>query len=153
MKFQFQRKARVALALVAFVSTTWMYGCGKSGPPRYEISGTVTVDGIAVPSGTIGFFPDGIEGPAAGGQIADGFYKIKASQGPTSGSHKVEIRGFRESGKPVTTGIGGTTVGPSAVSSAQKVEMYVPDKFNSKTTLKYDVEPTKNEMNFDLKTH
>ena len=144
---------RIRLAFIAVVSTTLLFGCGQSGPPRFEVSGTITVDGIPVPSGTIGFLPDGVDGPAAGGQITDGSYKIKASQGPTKGPHKVEIRGFRESGKPVATGIGGTTVGPSAVANTEKIEMYVPDKFNSKTTLKYDVEAGKNQKNFELKSH
>lgn len=153
MNIQLQQwNSRVGLALLAVMSTTLIYGCGKSGPPRYEVSGNITVDGIPVPTGTIGFLPDGVDGPAAGGQITDGSYKIKASQGPTAGPHKVEIRGFRESGKPVATGIDGTTVGPSAVANTEKIQMYVPEKYNSKTTLKFDVEPGKNEKDFELKS-
>ncbi|WP_437223241.1 hypothetical protein SH661x_003133 [Planctomicrobium sp. SH661] len=75
-------------------------GCGggdQAGARRYEVEGTVTYDGKAVPYGDISFEPDtakGSSGPAGVGVIQNGVYKLDKSSGPVAGPLKVRIIGF-----------------------------------------------------------
>lgn len=80
-------------------------GCGgDSGPPRYDVSGTVTYNGQPVPEGVISFRPDGSkgnEGPAANANIIDGKYDTSvAGKGTVGGAHVVIIRGFDGEARP-----------------------------------------------------
>lgn len=71
-------------------------GCGSDGPPRYEVSGTVTHDGKPVPAGRIFFEPDeskGNFGPLGTAVISGGRYRTKSGEGPTGGPHVVIING------------------------------------------------------------
>lgn len=66
-------------------------GCGsESGPERFEVSGTVIVDGQPLASGIISLVPEG-EGPATGAEIKDGKFHLTRERGPTKGSHNVRI--------------------------------------------------------------
>jgi len=58
-------------------------GCGPSGPPRYQLEGSVTFNGKPVPSGLIRFEADttrGNSGPVGYAAIKDGRYAT-ATQG------------------------------------------------------------------------
>ena len=60
------------------------------------------VDGQPMAEGSISFLPtEGATGPSAGGIIRDGEYRIPAATGPVVGRSRVEIRGFRQTGKTV----------------------------------------------------
>jgi hypothetical protein len=148
---RYYQRIRPFLCL-SIVTGGMLAGCGQSGPARFAVSGTVTADGIPVSFGTIAFVPETEgAGPMTGGEIKDGTYRIKAPQGPVAGPHKVEIRAWRENGKPKMASIGGTTVGPSAISpTEERLEMFVPGKYNTHTTLTFDVQPEQNEKNFSL---
>jgi len=73
-------------------------GCGPSGPPRFQVSGTVTFGGQPVPAGVIYFDPDvtkGHDGPQGYAQIKDGHYDTRQEGKPvTPGPHVVRIQGF-----------------------------------------------------------
>jgi hypothetical protein len=72
-------------------------GCGSEGPPRYELSGTVTFDGKPVPKGFITFTPDtekGNDGPGGGAEIIDGKYRTESGKGIIGGPHNVRIVGY-----------------------------------------------------------
>ena len=73
-------------------------GCGSDGgPPRYDLSGEVTYDGLPLPAGYIVFAPDqaqGNSGPGAQADIKDGRYQTPAGQGTIGGPHQVTISGF-----------------------------------------------------------
>ena len=79
-----------ALALLA--------GCGgQSGPPRFDLSGTVTYDGKPVPAGYIVFEPEtaaGNSGPGSQADIRDGKYSTLPGRGTIGGPHLVRIFGF-----------------------------------------------------------
>lgn len=83
------------------VSALWLaVGCGESGPKRAPVWGTVSVDGKPLERGVINFFPvDGTTGPSAGGPIKDGAFDLDDREGPVVGTNRVEIRGFRKTGK------------------------------------------------------
>ena len=73
-------------------------GCGgPSGPPRYDLSGTVTYQGKPLPLGYIGFAPDtakGNDGPGSHATIQDGKYATMPGHGTIGGPHVVTITGF-----------------------------------------------------------
>jgi hypothetical protein len=136
------------LALVTGISG----GCGPSGPPRVEISGKVTWDGKPLETGTISFIPEeGLVGPMAGAQIVRGEYQIRADQGPTVGDHRVEIQAWKTSGQKEVAGVGGATTGPSAGGVVETIKMYIPEQYNTKSTLRATIEPDANRLDFDLK--
>lgn len=86
-------------------------GCkGESGPPRYDLSGTVTYDGKPVPAGEVSLEPDGSRGnsgPACIAVIENGQYKTEPKMGIVGGPYIARIAGF--DGVPV----GDMTVGTS----------------------------------------
>ena len=85
---------RVWIGLVFLVPA----GCGSDdGPPRYDLSGTVTHNGQPVPAGYILFAPDTSEGNTGSGaqaDIKDGRYQTPPGQGTVGGPHVVTISGF-----------------------------------------------------------
>ncbi len=85
-----QKIFAVALLIVA------LSGCGRSGPTRIEISGTVTYCGEPIPVGRILFEPT----LAAGQQAATGYaviregrYRTESGHGASPGPYTVRIYG------------------------------------------------------------
>lgn len=71
-------------------------GCGREGPERVRISGTVTFGGEPVEKGRIYFFPAGdTMAPMSGSHIAGGRYVAEHKGGVPVGTHRVEIVAFR----------------------------------------------------------
>jgi len=87
--------AAIAVALPILVS-----GCAPpvpDGPPRYELSGSVTFDGKPVPAGEMILSPDttqGNAGPGAIVMIKDGQYQTEPGAGIVGGAYTVQILGF-----------------------------------------------------------
>ena len=73
-------------------------GGGPAGPPRYDVSGSVTYDGKPLPVGHIMFQPDtnkGNSGPATTIRIVDGEFNSQSSgTGVVAGEHRVYISGY-----------------------------------------------------------
>jgi hypothetical protein len=72
-------------------------GCGSSGPPRYELSGTVTYAGRPLAAGYILFAPDtsaGAQGPASQADIHDGRFLVPAEKGVLGGPYIATVYGF-----------------------------------------------------------
>jgi len=121
------------LLLLAFLVP--LVGCGDSGPPTAEITGLVTFDGKPVEKGGIIFRPTDGEAAARQGDIVDGKYTLEAP----IGSMKVEITGQRDTG--VDDGMGGT-----------EWKQFIPEKYNTKTTLTADVSKSGEKVfDFELK--
>jgi hypothetical protein len=121
-------------------------GCGEPGAG--EVTGTVTVDGQVPPDGSsITFVPTDGKSPTAGASIESGKYTTKVPVGAA----KVQIRVPKfAAGKPKAAkggpGPGGPDGGQTVVGDA------LPDKFNNKTELTYDVKPGRQEKNWELST-
>ncbi len=80
------RRVWLALALAPLA------GCGDQSPPRVAVTGTVTLDGVPMPSGAILFEPiEGAVGPKAAGPIQGGQFSLAVDQGLVVGRHRVEI--------------------------------------------------------------
>jgi hypothetical protein len=118
--------------LVALCAAT---GCGKSGPKMIEVTGTVKYDGKEIPDGDIRFIPEDKSIGPEEGKIKDGKYAVKVREG----KNRVEISASRA--VPGKKGPMGTE---------DLIESYIPEKYNSKTTLSAEVGAGKTEHNFDL---
>jgi len=74
-------------------------GCGRGNklPPLAEVSGTVTLDGVALPGAVVQFIPDANKGtqgpPAVGGSDENGHYELMTvkHKGAAIGFHKVKV--------------------------------------------------------------
>jgi len=84
-----------AFAIAAIA--TLILGCGApSGPPRYDLEGSVTYGGKPVPAGRVVLEPDsdkGNSGPASYGEIKDGRYVTEPGKGTVGGPHVARISG------------------------------------------------------------
>lgn len=92
----------IPLRLALLIVVLPLAGCGKSGVNRVAVSGKVTFQGQAVPSGMISFTPDatkGNRGPQGLARIVDGAYSTEDNgKGSVLGPQLVEIRGVEGSG-------------------------------------------------------
>jgi hypothetical protein len=126
------RALTVALSVAAVAAA--LPGCGS---PLSEVSGTVQVDGKALPEGEIIFeAADGKTTPAAG-PIKDGKYTVQV----LPGAKKVKINASRPTAKP----------DPVMGTSAR--ESMIPAEFNDQTKLTADVKTGKQDnVNFEVKS-
>lgn len=115
-------------------------GCSK-GPPMGQVTGTVTVDGTPAKSGAIGFFPVDGNSVTTGAAIKDGKYTAEVPVGKV----KVEIN--------VTKVVGEKKLYDTPDSKVMPVTAQIlPPRYNDRTTLELDVQPGKNEKNYELTT-
>jgi hypothetical protein len=99
-------------------------GCGKpSGPPTYEVSGSVTWEGAALPEGDIIF--TAVEKSVApdAGTIRIGAYRLRTQ----SGKKRVSIRASK------------LVAGSKGAMNEPIFDNYIPDRYNVETTLTADV--------------
>jgi hypothetical protein len=115
-------------------------GCSH-GPSMGEVTGTITVDGTPAKIGSISFFPMDGKSSTAGAAVKEGKYTAKVPVGKV----KVEIR--------VSKIVGEKKLYDTPDSPVQPIMQEVlPPKYNDRTELELDVQPGKNEKNYDLKT-
>jgi len=121
-----------------FVLLLLVAGCGGDG--RVKISGTVTLDGVPIETGTISFHPADGAGPTAESLISEGRYALQVAVG----KKKVAIEGYKV--------VGQEHVFPDDPTSplAPKTEPIVPEKYNTQTTLTFDVSEAVEDADFDL---
>lgn len=129
----------IVLAALAFPGIS-LFGCGRNTASLHVVSGSVTLDGVALENGVIRFSPIGSTTPV-GGTIEAGKFTIMAPEG----QFRVEITSARVVGhrKAYDT--------PDSPMVAITEEA-VPPRFNVQTTLQCEVTPGRNTMNFDLTT-
>jgi hypothetical protein len=117
-------------------------GCGRS--PTVPMAGQITLDGAALPTGTIVLTTlDGTPGPSVGCGIVDGRYSIPADRGPLRGvKYHVEIR----------------SIDPNSASMKDPIPIFrdrVPAAYNSKSQLELAIpnDSTGVEKDFQLRSH
>jgi len=121
----------ISLLFVSFIACL---GC-DSGPRLYEIKGKVSFDGIPVAKGDITLRPEKPSTAPQGATIKDGSFQIKASEG----KYKVEIISTR------------VVPGKKGPMGEDAIEEFIPQKYNTKTTLEAEVKSSgKNELIFEL---
>ena len=135
-------------ALTVSLAFCLLGGCGgPGGPPRGAVEGKVTLDGVAIEQGSINFRPTGdTKGPAAGGAITKGRYRLSGAEGPVVGRNRVEIYAPGKSGREVSAPMGN----PGEMT--HEIVETVPARYNTQSTLERDVTPGNNTLNFDLTT-
>jgi len=123
----------------ALLVVVWPAGCGTRGPALVPVSGSVTFDGAPVETGEIVFrAADGAVASHAG-QIMAGRYAIRSTAGPK----RVEIIATRP---PATV-----VQNPGGSGESTPAEMYVPDRYNARSTLTADVTASgPNRFDFEL---
>lgn len=75
-------------------------GCG--GPQRLALAGKVTVDGVPVYRGSIGFVRATGEGPSVGAGIENGIFALPAVRGLEPGEYRATVQALIRTGKMVT---------------------------------------------------
>ena len=124
--------------LASFLSALLISGCGTGEPPTYPVKGKVTLDGKPIEKGLIRFSPTGSASPA-GAEIKAGQYSLKAPPGES----KVEITSTIVVGQRKAY----NTPDSPMVDITKEA---VPDQFNAKTTLKFEVKAGENSKDFDV---
>lgn len=134
---------RVLASIGCSLATLLAVGCGSNGPDRFPLSGSVTFQGAPVAQGSIRFVPDDKAQQQEGAVIKDGKYTAML----TAGKKQVVIEAFRpkavKADEPKRAG--GTPLG-----GAIDTEMYIPEQFNTKTTLSVDAGPAAPTKDFTL---
>lgn len=122
---------------LAFLAPLMILGCGRSGPERAVVSGTVTYQGRPLPQGTIRFLPTAeTKTPMSGALIVDGKYTADKRGGVPVGTHKVVIEAFRPKGRTAGTGTPGDVAG-----GLVPREQYLPARYNARSQLQITLEP------------
>jgi len=142
----------VLAAPLVVLSCVAVSGCGRDGPERVVLTGTVTYQGEPVQYGRIRFLPaDGTVAPMSGGYISKGRYVADAKGGVPVGTHRVEITAFRIDPKYVHL-----TDNPDFHLSANIEEIprqqYIPEQYNAASKLTMTIPPGSRriEKDFDL---
>lgn len=124
-------------------------GCGGGATdelPRVAVSGSVTLDGKPLTSGTIAFspVPNQPNPVEVGAGISNGAYSISKADGPTPGSYRITIYGG--------SSVGGTA-GDAPGMPPKATKDPVPEKYNARSTLTADVKAGgSSDMDFKLES-
>ena len=125
------RRSRLALSAIVLA----LVGCGREGPERVTISGSITFGGDPVEQGRIYFFPAGdTMAPMSGSHISEGQYMAIHKGGVPVGTHRVEIVAFRTDPR-----FGHLAERPSEAESDLPKEQYIPEKYNKSSELELTV--------------
>jgi hypothetical protein len=130
------RRVITAVLIYAVASVA---GC--SSDQRVGVEGKVTYGGEPLDVGTITFIPTKEAGIKSGTLIENGVYKVEAKTGPSPGSHRVEIRWAKPTGKKSKNEFG------EELNIRQEG---LPDKYHANSTLTADIKPGKNVIDFPL---
>lgn len=119
----------------AIALTASVVGCGADGPPMYDVSGSVSLDGQPLRDGDIVFEPLDQQYGADAGKVIDGKFAFKAK----GGKNRVAIRAAKFVPNPRNP-----DGEPDSVS-------LVPTKYNDETVLEAEVAADgANQYQFDL---
>ena len=130
-----ERRLWAGAALAALLA---LAGCGAR---EGQVGGTVKVDGKLLEKGSILFVPIDGKSSTSGGEISNGRYSVKVPVGPM----KVSISAPKVVGKK--------KIYPTPDSPEMPItQEALPGRYNEQTELKLDVQPGKNEKDFDLQS-
>ena len=124
---------RASLALMVGASLLSVGGCGVDNPlGRLAVSGSVTLDGEALESGTVQFSPRDPAGVGTGAPIEAGRYTIAIEHGLPPGDYDVRITSPDTAAAPA---------GPPGPLGPPAVEDRIPPRYNTETELSITVAP------------
>ena len=139
-----QKRLPWGSCVILVILLTATVGCSN----RASVSGTVTLDGQPIDGGAISFIPDdNAKDSASWGKIKEGYYLIRAGDGPVPGPHRVEIRWSRKTGRKTYA------LPPASPTEViEEVREVVPARYNSQSKLKAEIETGENTVNFELES-
>jgi hypothetical protein len=128
-------------------------GCSDGGDelPREAVTGTVTLDGQKLATGSINFVSGSPTGPTVGGgsAVTDGQFSIDLEHGLVPGRYNVAINARAQA---TQSGVSDTLPGLSK-SKAEMQRDIIPKKYNSETKLRAEVKKGgPNDFTFDLQS-
>jgi hypothetical protein len=136
--------------LVLLAAVFAVPGCGSSGPKLAPVSGTVTLDGTPLKSGTVNLVADESKGAkqvgtSSGAIGSDGSYRISTDgkDGAPLGWYKVVVVTMGPGMMPANTGALSTKAPAAAVQPKYS--------YQSKTDLSYEVTASPKSGAYDLK--
>jgi hypothetical protein len=120
-------------------------GCGKKGPKRAAVAGSVSLDGQPIAEGVIQFLPvEGTLGPEAGGVIENGRYDIPRQRGPVVGKNRIELRASKKTGRKIQD----ATARTGTLTDESKEAF--PPTANTKSTLVREIKDEPNKLDFNI---
>lgn len=136
--------------LLLLVVTLLAASAGCNGGKLTVVQGSVTVNGQPLESGAISLTPISGQGAAAGAEISQGKFEIRAS-GLTAGEYSAAINAFRRTGKKTWDGMGDERAPASQKHYVEETEQYLPAKYNAQTELTATLLAGQvNQLKFDL---
>lgn len=116
-------------------------GCNQK-TEQFEVRGQVSYEGEPVAEGKILFMPNDESRPQAIARIIDGEYATASPGGVFVGEYKVQVFGYRGTGKVQDLG--------ALFGKQEQQVQYLPAKFNRETELTVDISSETREYNFEL---
>lgn len=134
-------KSSPLVRFMFFLTTVLIAGCGSGDGNTMVVEGTVTANGEPVKSGHIDFIPTDGLGQTTGAEIKDGKYSAKVPPGPK----RVNVTADKV--------VGQKKVYPNDPNSTvvDDIVQYIPERYNAKSELTYEVMKGKNTKDFELK--
>ena len=129
--------------LLLMLGCCFLFACSNS-PSPVAVSGTVSIDGQPLPSGKVVLEPI-TDGQRRDADVANGNFALPESEGVYPGQEfKVTIKAFRKTGRKYPNANMGA--------SYEEVEQYLPEQYNSASTLQVTISPraAQNHFEFDL---
>lgn len=125
---------------IIVAATVVAAGCGRGTGDRAELAGTVTASGKAVAAGSISLVPlAGTGGPAAGGFIAGGRYRLTNREGVRPGRFQVMLSASRKTGRMVDNPVAPGT-------KTEEIVDVFPPQFGARSTLEVEIKPGLNTL-------
>ena len=136
-------KVRLIFAPVAFALLGLALGC-SDGQSFGDVQGEVNFDGKPLAEGVVRFVPEDGKTSTASALVAAGKFREKVPVG----THRVEI-----SSPKLPKGINSQKeMKRGTVDEGAALEELIPEKYNSRTTLKTQVKSGTNEVKYDLQS-
>ncbi len=116
-------------------------GCGKNDG-QFEIHGQVSFESQPIADGKLLFMPMDESQPQAIAKIVDGEYTTASPGGVFAGKYKVQVFGYRKTGKV-------QDLGPLHGEEEQQ-EQYIPARFNRETEITVEISAAETIYNIEL---
>lgn len=137
----------------SFLLLVNIVGCGGDDATRSSLTGSVQFNDLPVADGRITLLPlKPDNGEVLSSPIVNGTYEFVGENAPQVGGHRVEIEGFRKTGKTIRN-LASPERNQAAPPSAEEVIPYIPPQFNLQTNLRVEVGADSTTRDFDLHTN
>jgi hypothetical protein len=138
------RRTCLFACVICLVATIIQTGCNNGYRSRGTASGQVKLDGKPIERGSILLSPmEGVKGQPAGGEITAGRYQLSGKVGPAIGWNRVEIHALRKTGRTIRKPF------PMHGTMEEEADAVAP-RYNTDSTLKFEVKPGENTADFEV---